>query len=155
MDGASVRWLDEAEQRAWRAWLRGGRLVMEALDRDMARHGLSLSEYEVLSMLSETPEVRMRMSELAHILVQSRSRLTHTANRLTERGWVTRQACPDDRRGVLLGLTEQGRAKVAAIAPVHVASVRAVVVDQLSAEQLACLGEAMEILRRNLAPVAS
>ncbi len=153
MDGASVRWLDEQEQQAWRAWLRGGRLVMEALDRDMARHGLSLSEYEVLSMLSEIPEMRMRMSELADIVVQSRSRLTHTANRLADRGWVTREACPDDRRGVLLGLTQQGKDKVTAIAPVHVASVRAVVVDQLTVEQFTCLGEAMEILRRKLVGV--
>ena len=46
------RWLSETEQQAWRAYLRGGRLLMDALDRGLAAHGLSLSEYEIISMLS-------------------------------------------------------------------------------------------------------
>lgn len=120
---------------------------MEALDRDLAPLGLSLSEYEILAMVSEAPDGRMRMSELADIVVQSRSRLTHTANRLTERGWVTRQACPEDRRGVLLALTDAGRAKVVAVAPVHVASVRHHVIGLLTREQFIGLGSAMEVLR--------
>lgn len=143
------RWLSDAEQQSWRSYLRGAHLVTEALERDLAPHGLSLSEYEIISMLSEVPGRRMRMSELADIVVQSRSRLTHTANRLADRGWVTRQACPDDRRGVLLELTAAGRAKLKTLAPIHVGSVRANLIDLLTPEQFAALGQAMEVVRRH------
>ncbi|HOF37351.1 MAG TPA: MarR family transcriptional regulator [Dermatophilaceae bacterium] len=141
---SETNWLTEPEQRAWRAYLRGGRMLIEALDRGLAAHGLSLSEYEIISMLSEEDTRQMRMSELADLVVQSRSRLTHTATRLEKRGWVVREPCQGDRRGVLLTLTPTGAAKVEQIAPVHLDQVRAHLVDRLSAEQFATLGGAME-----------
>ena len=56
------RWLDATQQQAWRAYLRASRLLEVALDRDLAHHGTQLSEYEVVSMLSEAPAGRMRIS---------------------------------------------------------------------------------------------
>ena len=97
-----------SEQRAWRAYLRGSRLLEASLDRDLQQHGVQLSEYEIISMLSEQPDRRLRMSALADMVVQSRSRLTHTASRLEKRGWVQREACVGDRRGVELVLTDEG-----------------------------------------------
>lgn len=141
---ATTRWLDPGEQRAWRAYLRGTRMLEEALDRDLQTHGLQLSEYEIISMLSETPGGRLRMSELADIVVQSRSRLTHTATRLEKRGWVVRQPCESDRRGVELVLTDTGRDVVADAAAAHVSSVRRHLVDVMSAEEFAALGVAMD-----------
>ena len=93
------RWLSAQEQASWRAYLRGSRLLEHALDRDLQVHGVQLSEYEIISMLSEAPGRRLRMSSLAEKVVQSRSRLTHTAARLEKRGWVRREACLEDRRG--------------------------------------------------------
>ena len=104
------QWLSEDEQQAWRAYLRGSRLIEEALDRDLQSHGVQLTEYEILSMLSESPRRRLRMSSLADLVVQSRSRLTHTATRLEKRGWVVRESCLDDKRGVELVLTDRGLA---------------------------------------------
>jgi len=49
-----TRWLDDSEQESWRAYLRGSRYLEEALDRDLQEHGLQLTEYEILSMLSES-----------------------------------------------------------------------------------------------------
>lgn len=138
-----TRWLDGEEQRAWRAYLRGGRLVETALDRDLQQHGVQLSEYEIISMLSEAPDGHMRMSALADLVVQSRSRLTHTAGRLERRGWVSRRPCADDRRGVDLFLTPQGRTALEEMAKVHVDSVRRNVVDHLEREQFLAVGEAM------------
>lgn len=137
------RWLDEQEQRAWRAYLRGNRMLEAALDRDLQAHGLQLSEYEILSMLSEHLGGRMRMSALADLVAQSRSRLTHTAARLELRGWVLREASQGDRRGVELVLTSDGRREVETMAQVHVASVRCRLTDHLSPEQFAALGVAM------------
>ena len=82
------RWLDDGEQAAWRAYLRGSRLLEVELDRALDTYGVALTEYELLSMLSESPGQRTRMSLLADQIVQSRSRVSHTAARLERRGWV-------------------------------------------------------------------
>jgi len=148
--GAEPRWLTEPEQQAWRAYLRGSRMLMEAMDKDLAPYGMSLSEYEIVSMLSEQPERQLRMSELAAIIVQSRSRLTHTATRLEQRGWVTRRPYPGDKRGVLLTLTDEGFAKVVETAPVHLSTVRRFLIDQLSPAEFVALGTAMAQVRRGL-----
>jgi DNA-binding MarR family transcriptional regulator len=137
------RWLDAQEQDVWREYLRASRLLEAALDHDLQAHGLQLSEYEILSMLSEQPQRRLRMSVIAELVVQSRSRLTHTAGRLENRGWVRREACEGDRRGVELVLTDTGIAEIVRMAPTHVASVRANVLDHLSREELLAVGRAM------------
>ncbi len=139
----TTRWLSEDEQRSWRAYLRGSRLLEAVLDRDLNAAGVQLPEYEVLSMLSEAPRERMRMSAIADLVVQSRSRLTHAAIRLERRGWVRRESCLQDRRGVELVLTSAGRRAVEQIARQHVASVRRHLVDHLEPEELAALGSAM------------
>ena len=103
-----MRWLSADEQSSWRAYLRANRELDVALDRDLQSVGVSLSEYELLSMLSEAADQRLRMSALADLIVQSRSRVTHTAARLERRGWVRRTPAPDDGRGVLLEVTDEG-----------------------------------------------
>jgi len=143
MDPVMPRWLDADEQSAWRQYLRASRLLEAALDRDLQAHGLQLSEYEILSMLSEQPDRRLRMSVIAELVVQSRSRLTHTAGRLESRGWVRREACAGDRRGVELALTDSGYAEITEMAPTHVGSVRANLLDHLSHDDLTVLGRAM------------
>jgi DNA-binding MarR family transcriptional regulator len=140
---AEPRWLDADEQKAWREYLRASRLLEAALDHDLQAHGLQLSEYEIISILSEQPEGRLRMSVIAELVVQSRSRLTHTAGRLENRGWVRREACAGDRRGVELVLTASGYAEISRTAPTHVGSVRGNLVDHLSREDLLALGRAM------------
>lgn len=142
-----VKWLSESEQRSWRAILRGTRLLETALDNALHESGLQLSEYEIISMLSEAPGLRLRMSALADLVVQSRSRVTHTAARLEKRKWVRRESCLEDRRGVELVLTEAGLRAVQDMARTHVASVRRHLLDALTPEQFAALGEAMSAVR--------
>jgi DNA-binding MarR family transcriptional regulator len=142
-----VRWLSAEEQWSWRAYLRATRELDAALDRDLECVGVSLPEYELLSMLSEADGSRLRMSALAELIVQSRSRVTHTAARLERRGWVLRTPAPDDRRGVLLELTDDGRDALEGFAVAHVRSVRRHLVDVLSRQQFHALGEAMQAVR--------
>jgi DNA-binding MarR family transcriptional regulator len=71
------RWLSEDEQQAWRATVGLAQLLIRQLDRDLNVHGLSGHDYEILVELSEAPEQRMRMTELADATSQSRSRLSH------------------------------------------------------------------------------
>jgi DNA-binding MarR family transcriptional regulator len=143
MNVNTPQWLDAQEQGVWREYLRASRLLEAALDHDLQAHGLQLSEYEILSMLSEHPDRRLRMSVIAEMVVQSRSRLTHTAGRLENRGWVRREACAGDRRGVELVLTDAGFAEITRMAPTHVASVRTNLLDHLAREDLLALGLAM------------
>ncbi len=146
-DDDGVRWLSADEQASWRAYLRANRELDVALDRDLQAVGISLTEYELLSMLSESAGGRLRMSTLAALIVQSRSRVTHTAARLERRGWVRRTPAPDDGRGVLLELTEQGHEAIRRFAIVHVGSVRRHLVDILTPAQFSALGEAMQAIR--------
>ena len=152
---APPRWLSPEQQDAWRAYLRGTRLLEAALDRDLQSHGVQLSEYEIISMLSEAPGRRLRMSGLADLVVQSRSRLTHTAARLEKRGWVRRESCLEDRRGVELVLTERGWEAVQEMARVHIESVRANILDVMTPEMFRDLGIAMDAVRTALAPRAA
>ena len=151
MAGEDVRWLSHEEQLAWRAYLRGSRLLDKALDDDL-RDVCQLTEYELISMLSEAPGQRMRMSHLADGIVQSRSRVTHTTKRLEDRGWVRRERSAEDGRGVEILLTDEGRAAIAELAPRHVDSVRSHLVDALTHDQLVALGEAMAVIRDQLRP---
>src|SRR4051794_41955602 len=96
----SPRWLDEEEQRAWRAFLRAAAGVDEALDRQLQREaGMPHAYYQVLAMLSEVPGRTLRMSELAGLTTSSASRLSHAVARLEEKGWVRRGEKPPPRRG--------------------------------------------------------
>ncbi|NHN55315.1 MarR family transcriptional regulator [Calidifontibacter sp. DB0510] len=144
-------WLTDAQQIAWRNYLRGARALEVRLDAELqARSGMSLAEYELLSMLSEAPSRRMRMSALADMVIQSRSRVTHTANRLQERDWVRRQPCANDGRGVELVLTAAGLAAVKDASDVHVRGVQEHLIGQLSAEEFATVGNAMAKVRAGL-----
>jgi len=149
-DTPQPQWLDKDEQDAWREYLRASRMLEAVLDHDLQVHGLQLSEYEIISVLSDEPSLRLRMSEIAELVVQSRSRLTHTAGRLEKRGWVRREACAGDRRGVELVLTEAGHAEIARMAPTHVGSVRSNLLDHLSREDFLALGRSMAAISRGI-----
>ena len=137
-----TRWLDPDEQATWRAFLGATRLVFEQLDRELQRDsGIPHAYYEILVRLSEAAGWRLRMSDLADASESSRSRLSHAVARLEEAGWVTREACPTDRRGAFAVLTQSGFDALAAAAPGHVEGVRRHLFDRLSPEQVKQLAE--------------
>ena len=146
-----TRWLDDEEQKVWRAWLYSSSLLRDRLDRELTHQtGISHAYYEILVALSEAPGRAMRMSELADRCLSSRSRLSHAVSRLEERGWVRRQVCESDGRGQLAVLTDEGFAALEAAAPVHVESVRTHLFDQLSPQQIENMRELGETLLRHL-----
>jgi DNA-binding MarR family transcriptional regulator len=137
---SEVRWLDREEQLTWRTFMLATQLLFEELDRELQRQAsIPTTYYELLVRLSEAPDRRLRMSELADKSQSSRSRLSHTVARLEEAGWVVRETCPSDRRGAFAVLTEVGFAALEAAAPLHVESVRAHLFDQLDPDQLDAL----------------
>jgi DNA-binding MarR family transcriptional regulator len=138
------RWLNAAEMKAWRRYIIASRRLLEALDDDLGDHDISMSDYEVLAQLSEAPDRRMRMSELAEVAMISRSRLSHRIKVMEKAGWVKREACPIDKRGYFAVMTPKGWKAIVAAAPDHVESVRARFLDALDKGDQKVLAEIFE-----------
>src|ERR1700683_1193594 len=130
------RWLSDDEQQAWRATVGLAQLLIRQLDRDLNVHGLSGHDYEILVELSEAPDTRLRMTELADATSQSRSRLSHQISRMESRGLVRRDDCEGDKRGTFAVLTDEGVAAIRRVAPDHLANVRRHFIDRLTPRQL-------------------
>jgi DNA-binding MarR family transcriptional regulator len=147
-----TRWLDDEEQRAWRAFLSAAQLLLDQLDRELQRDAkMPHAYYEILVVLSETPGRALRMSELAVRTRSSRSRLSHAVTKLEDYGWVRRHDCPTDKRGQLAQLTDKGFAALEAAAPGHVEGVRSHLFDQLDPAQVDQLRTISESVLRHLA----
>ncbi|CAB4661292.1 unannotated protein [freshwater metagenome] len=140
-NATAPRWLNPAEMKAWRSYIIASRRLLEALDNDLEGHDLSIPDYEILAQLSDAPDRRLRMSELASITLLSRSRLSHRMKVMEKAGWVKREACPTDKRGYFAVMTPKGWKAIVAAAPDHVASVRSRFLDHLSAEDQKVLSE--------------
>ncbi|CAL9622187.1 MarR family winged helix-turn-helix transcriptional regulator [Streptomyces pilosus] len=142
--GDPVRWLTADEERAWRAYRRMVIAVQARTVQDLAAHGLSEPDYEVLSTLSERADATSTLREQAAKMGWSRSRLSRHATRMEARGLIRRAPDPSDGRGCFLVLTDTGRETLQEAAPTHLASVRRHFVDRLDPEELAALGRIAE-----------
>jgi DNA-binding MarR family transcriptional regulator len=137
-----IRWLTEEEQRAWRGLLRMTSQLNARMNRQLLQdYGVSLADYDVLVVLSEAPEGRLRVFEVADALAWEQSRVSHQLARMQRRGLVAREGCASDARGAFAVLTEAGRAAIERAAPAHVETVRQLVFDGLTHDQLAALTE--------------
>jgi DNA-binding MarR family transcriptional regulator len=148
------RWLDPEEMRAWRAYVETVGHIQSALERDLAPTGVTLGDYQVLVYLSEIDDREMRMCDLAEILQLTPSGMTRRIDGLVARGWVARVPSPDDRRVMHAQLTPEGYAALVAAAPVHLESVRQVVIDHLTREQLTAIADGFEAIHHALRPAA-
>jgi DNA-binding MarR family transcriptional regulator len=145
------RWLDDTEQAIWRKYLTVLRMLPERLNASLTTsHNLSLTEYEVLAVLSESPDQRLRMTELAETAVLSKSRLSHQITRMERDGLVRREPCETDGRGFYAVLTANGWKRLVDAVPTHVADVRQGFIDPLSREQLLTLGSALDAVAEAL-----
>lgn len=138
------KWLNPSEMKAWRSYIVATRRLLEALDADLHNHDLSLYDYEILALLSDAPERRLRMSELADIAMLSRSRLSHRMKVMEKAGWVKRESCPEDKRGYFAVMTAKGWKAIVAAAPDHVESVRHRLIDHLTRTDQVALAKIFE-----------
>jgi len=145
-----VKWLTATELASWLSVVRLMTWLPWSIDQQLQRDSnLRMVEYQVLAMLSESPERTMRMSSLAEVTNASLSRLSHLVERLETRGFVRRAPDPADGRFTNAILTEKGFRALVEAAPGHLAHVRSLVVDVLSPEQLRRLGrDAARIMSR-------
>ncbi|MEU0795641.1 MarR family transcriptional regulator [Amycolatopsis sp. NPDC005961] len=140
-----VRWLNDAEMAAWRSYIVATLKLRQRLHRELAdRHDVSLTDYEVLVCLEMQTGHRMRMSELAVLMGSTKSRLSHQVGRLEVAGLVRRVRDPEDKRGVITELTEDGKALLEKAAPTHVEGVREHLIDLLSPVEQATIAAAFD-----------
>jgi DNA-binding MarR family transcriptional regulator len=136
-----VKWLTAAELDSWLSVVRLMIWLPWSIDQQLQRDSnLRMVEYQVLAMLSESPQRTMRMSSLAEVTNASLSRLSHLVQRLERRGLVRRESDPTDGRFTNAILTREGFERLVEAAPRHVAYVRSLVIDALTPEQLRRLG---------------
>lgn len=109
---------------AWRAFLTAHARLTERLEQELqAAVGMPLTWYDVLVQLTEAPDQRLRMHELARKVLLSRAGLTRLIDRMVAAGLVERVPCPDDRRGTYVALTAEGRRANLEAAPAHLAGI--------------------------------
>ncbi|MEU8414632.1 MarR family transcriptional regulator [Amycolatopsis japonica] len=147
-DPDEALWLTPAEKEAWTGLVSLVLLLPGRLESPLQHDaGLTLFEYLTLSHISEAPERRLRMSELAYLANGSLSRLSNVVKRFEQRGWVERTPDPGDGRYTLAVLTDDGYDVVVAAAPTHVRSVRELVLDPLTSEDQQALARIAAKLR--------
>ncbi|GIF74337.1 MarR family winged helix-turn-helix transcriptional regulator [Asanoa siamensis] len=134
------RSLSPAELAAWRAVVESSQRLLTRIEGELREQSdLSLADYHVLVRLSEAPDRRLRMGDLAAKLIFAPSRLTYHIGTMEKRGLVIRQPCPEDRRGSEAVLTDAGLAALRAAAPEHLRSVRRHFLDEVDEADLAAL----------------
>src|SRR3954465_10592059 len=132
--------LDECEMAAWHALIRSHARVVRRLEAELeAEQGLSLQAYEVLAHLSEAPDRRLRMSDLAALVVISPSGLTRLVDKLAADGLVERGRCAGDARVVYATIPPAGLQRFKTAYPIHLRGVREHLVDRLDREHLAAI----------------
>jgi DNA-binding MarR family transcriptional regulator len=140
--------LNDAEQHAWRTFIESSWALHTHLEDELrADTGLSMNDYHVLVVLSEAPDHRLRMGELAGRLVFSPSRITYQISSMVKRGLVRKQPCPEDGRGQEAVLTDDGLAALEAAAPMHLVTVRDSFIDRLDPGELAAIARVFSKVR--------
>ncbi len=146
-------WLNEEEQRTWRSLMTMYDDLSDFIERQLrTRCGLSHADYQVLAHLSEAPDSQLRSFELGKLLRWEKSRLSQHLGRMQKRGLVSRQRCATDQRGAVVVITSKGRELIQAAAPLHVADVRHVLIDQLTPTEMGTLGAVADKVHQRLQP---
>ncbi|NBW91290.1 MAG: MarR family transcriptional regulator [Actinobacteria bacterium] len=139
---ANAKWLTDAEMRAWLGFVTNASDLLRSIERDLEPFGLDGGDYQLLAMLSDAPEHRMKMCDLAEILRLSRGGLTRRMEGVVSAKFVERVRDETDGRAAFAYLTPKGFAFLKKVAPHHVKSVRDQMIDLLSDSEIKALGTA-------------
>jgi DNA-binding MarR family transcriptional regulator len=142
---SDVRWLTAQEERVWRRWLTLNARLSATLHKELHDDaGLSMPDYEVLVHLTDSPQGRIRVTDLARHLQWERSRVSHHVTRMERRRLVQRVECAEDGRGAFIVITPQGRAAIEKAAPGHVNTVRRLIFDPLTPQEVGAFAEIID-----------
>jgi DNA-binding MarR family transcriptional regulator len=143
--------LSDRETRAWYAFMKVQLRLRYEMNRQLrSDHGLSLADYDVLVALISDEQGTLAVSALATRIGWERSRVSHHARRLGERGLVLLEANVSDKRSTTVSLTDLGRSTLASVSPSHIALVKKVFLDPLDGDRLDLLAETFEMVYEEL-----
>ncbi|NRQ35510.1 MarR family transcriptional regulator [Nonomuraea sp. NN258] len=146
------RWLTETQMRAWTGFLETSGLIQRHVERQLRDAGLTMVQYEILHWANECAPRRRCITELADLMITSRSGLSYQVAQLEKAGLLRRETDADDERRAMVVITEDGRRLLEKTAPGHVAAVRDGLIDLLTDEQVAQLADIMDGVRTRLRP---
>lgn len=147
---ANPRWLNDAEMKAWRGFVTTSPDLMNAIERDLGVFGLDAGDYQLLAMLSEAPDRKLKMCDLADTLRLSRSGLTRRMDGVVMANYVERIQDKNDRRVSFAHLTAKGYEFLKKVAPLHLKDVRSRMIDLLNESEIKALGSAFEKINAHL-----
>jgi DNA-binding MarR family transcriptional regulator len=146
----ATKWLTSQEMDAWRSYIGVSTDLMKAIEKDLARFGLDRGDYQLLAMLSESEEQRMRMCDLADSLRLTRSGLTRRMEGVLKKKLVTRVQSTQDGRVAFAQLTTKGFDLLKTAAPHHLESVRRLMIDLLSPSEIKAFASGFSKISANL-----
>jgi len=145
------QWLAPSQLRAWLAYMRVQLRMNYEINRQLQRDsGLSLADYHVLNALSNAPDHKMQVTDLAALIGWERSRLSHHLRRLADRGLTKRIQSEDDGRATDAVLTRKGMNAIVEAAPGHGALVRKLFFEPLPDELVPSFTAALEHIQASL-----
>ncbi|MGR6918728.1 MarR family winged helix-turn-helix transcriptional regulator [[Actinomadura] parvosata] len=145
------RWLNETQMRAWTGFLEASGLIQRHVERQLRQDaGLTMVQYEILHWANECAPERRCITELADLMITSRSGLSYQVAQLEKAGLLRREPDPDDERRAMVVITEDGRRLLDKTAPGHVEAVRDGLIDLLTDEQVTQLADMMDGVRTRL-----
>ena len=145
------KWLTPAEMAAWRTFIETSGDLLRAIEKGLAPFGLDRGDYQLLAMLSEAPDQRLRMCDLADSLRLTRSGLTRRMDGVLKKKLVTRVQSEEDGRVAFASLTPKGLELLKQAAPEHLESVRRLMIDLLSPSEIKAIAAAFGKISKNLA----
>lgn len=147
----ATKWLTPAEMAAWRTYIETSGDLLRAIEKGLAPFGLDRGDYQLLAMLSEAPDQRLRMCDLADSLRLTRSGLTRRMDGVLKKKLVTRVQSEEDGRVAYASLTPKGLELLKQAAPEHLESVRRLMIDLLSPAEIKAIASAFSKISQNLA----
>ena len=149
------RWLTPEEMAAWRSFIETSGDLLRAIERDLVQYGLDLGDYQLLAMLSEAPDGQLRLCDLADTLRLTRSGLTRRMDGVVSKKLVSRTQSEQDRRVTYASMTAKGYETLRKVAPQHLETVRALMIDLLSPAEIKAIASAFSKISDNLAQRSS
>ena len=143
-------WLNSAEMKAWRGFVSTSSDLLNLIARDLEPFGIDGGDYQLLAMLSEAPDQKLKMCDLAERLRLSRSGLTRRMDGVLKAKYVAQVRDNQDGRVVFAHLTKKGFDFIKKVAPYHLKSVRRRMIDLLSVAELKAFGSGFEKISKNV-----
>ena len=146
----NTNWLNSVEMKAWRGFVNTSSDLLNLIARDLEPFGIDGGDYQLLAMLSEAPDQKLKMCDLAERLRLSRSGLTRRMDGVLKAKYVAQVRDNQDGRVVFAHLTKKGFDFIKKVAPHHLESVRRRMIDLLSVAELKAFGSGFEKISKNV-----